>query len=154
MADWVNRGSYKDLSGDLLPGDPISALVPTSQHGGNQVWSQEHAMTAPGGPSGDLGNDLNEAVVVDPPEIEPANKTQIEPADDGKPQASGQSGYSPPAPAWGYRKPPETVRKPMLWQKPRSGMSSGRRRRRRACPSTPGSAPGEHAPHPARVTTR
>lgn len=111
--DWVNSGSYKDLSTDVLPGDPISALVPTSQHGGNQVWSQEHAMTAPGGPSGDLGNDLGEAVVVDPPEIDTSNTTVIKPADDGKPQASGQSGYSAPPPAWGYRQPPQTIRKPM-----------------------------------------
>lgn len=89
----------KDLS-SLLPGDPVSALVPTSQHGGNQVWSQEHAMTAPGGPSGDLGNDLNQAVVVSPPEIEPAGD-RIQPGDDGKPKARASTGKPGlPAPSW------------------------------------------------------
>lgn len=57
----------EDLS--RINGDPINAMIPTSQHGGNQVWAN-NAMTAPGGPSGDLGNDLNQAVVVDAPEID------------------------------------------------------------------------------------
>lgn len=88
----------EDLS-RLLPGDPVSALVPTSQHAGNQVWSQEHAMTAPGGASGDLGNDLNQAVVVHPPEVEASAK--IPPGTDGKPKArttAGKPGL--PAPSW------------------------------------------------------
>lgn len=87
----------EDLSG-LLPGDPVSALVPTSQHAGNQVWSQEHAMTAPGGASGDLGNDLNQAVVVHPPGVQTQQPTQ--PGEDGKPQAratAGDPGLSPPS---------------------------------------------------------
>jgi len=59
----------QDLT-NLLPGDPISALVPTSQHGGNQVADNSHAMTAPGGASGDLGNDLGTAVVIDSPVVD------------------------------------------------------------------------------------
>lgn len=88
MTDWVNNGSYKDLS-SVLPGDPISTLVPTSQHGGNQVWDQSHAMTALGGASGDLGNNLNQAVVVDAPEVEA--QPDIDPGDDGKPKATAGS---------------------------------------------------------------
>lgn len=37
----------QDLS-HLLPGDPVSCLVPTSQSGGNQVVSNANARTAPG----------------------------------------------------------------------------------------------------------
>lgn len=87
----------QDLSG--LLGDPVSALVPTSQHGGNQVCDNSHAMTAPGGASGDLGNDLGEAVVVHPPVVEAQPKRQ--PGDDGKPKARATAGEPGlPAPAW------------------------------------------------------
>jgi len=71
----------EDLS-HLLKPDPFSALVPTSQHGGNQVADNSNAMTAPGGASGDLGSGLNEAVVIDPPKVEVQPARQ--PSDTGK----------------------------------------------------------------------
>lgn len=95
-----------DLSSLLKP-DPISAMVPTSQHGGNQV-SANNAMTAPGGASGDLGNDLNEAVVVQAPVVETQQK--MPPSDDGKPQAKGQDWSPPGAPAWTKTTVPTVVR--------------------------------------------
>ena len=88
MADWVNNGSYRDLS-SVLPGDPISAIAPTSQQGGNQVWDQSHAMTAPGGESGDLGDGPNHPIVTGPPRIDAAK--QIPPGTDGKPKATAGS---------------------------------------------------------------
>lgn len=108
MADWVNKGSYQDLTDQVLPAGPVSALVPTSQHAGNQVWAN-NAMTAPGGASGDLGNDLDQAVVVAPPSIE--GQPAIEPGTDGKPQARGAAGslHFPP-PAWGKITAPGVVR--------------------------------------------
>jgi len=87
----------EDLS-HLLKPDPVSALVPTSQHGGNQVADNSNAMTAPGGASGDLGNDLGTAVVVNPPKVETQSKTQ--PGDDGMPQAAGENWSPPGAPSW------------------------------------------------------
>lgn len=106
MADWVNKGSYKDLSGSLDP-DPVSVTVPTSQHAGNQVWAN-NARSAPGGKSGDLGNDLNQAVVVDAPTVEVAGKVPV--SDDGKPQARGQDWTPPGSPAWKPTAVPETIR--------------------------------------------
>jgi len=108
MADWVNKGSYVDLS-TLLPGDPSSALVPTSQHAGNQVWAN-NAMTAPGGASGDLGNDLDQAVVVTAPKVETQSK--LPPSEDGKPQPKGQDWSPPGAPAWKSTTVPDVVRTP------------------------------------------
>jgi hypothetical protein len=93
--------------GSLLPGDPVSALVPTSQHAGNQVWSQEHAMTAPGGASGDLGNDLGQAVVVHPPDVETGEK--ITPGTSGKPPAKAGSLSAGP-PSWTRTTTPDVVR--------------------------------------------
>lgn len=86
----------QDLSNTLKP-DPISALVPTSQHGGNQV-SANNARTAPGGASGDLGNDLNEAVVIHAPVVEAQPK--IPPGTDGKPDAKGSDWTPPGPPSW------------------------------------------------------
>ena len=104
MADWVNNGSIRDIS-DLAK----DSLAVTSQHGGNQVWANT-AMTAPGGASGDLGNDLNEAVVVGPPSIE--MQSQIAPGTDGKPRArSGQGTPSPSPPDWGKTTIPDVVRR-------------------------------------------
>ena len=107
MADWVNKGSYADLSG-LLPGDKVSALVPTSQHAGNQVWAN-NAMSGPGGASGDLGNDLNQAVVVKAPTVE--TQDSFPPGDDGKPQASKHTDYTRPGPpGWKATTVPTVVR--------------------------------------------
>lgn len=98
MADWVNNGSYSDLSG-ILPGDPVSVLAPTSQEGGNQQSSNELAMTAPGSQPVDVLKDRS--VQVDP-KIVASNKAVIGPATDGKPQASEQAGQAGAArPAWG-----------------------------------------------------
>jgi hypothetical protein len=96
----------EDLSSLLKP-DPVSSLVPTSQHGGNQV-SANNAMTAPGGASGDLGNDLNEAVVVNAPVVETAPKNPAR--SDSKPDPKS---WSPPGPpAWGKTTSPDVVRNP------------------------------------------
>lgn len=102
MADWTNNGSCRDIS-DLAK----DSLAPTSQHAGNQVWAN-NAHTAPGGASGDLGNDLDQAVVVAAPVIE--EQPQIEPGTDGKPQARGSSAHLPGAPSWGKTSSPDVVR--------------------------------------------
>lgn len=105
MADWVNSGSYQDLT-KVLPADPISALAPTSQHGGNQIWAN-NAHTAPGGASGDLGNDLNEAVIVNAPVIEA--QPVIRPGSDGKPPAKAGP-YTPGTVTWSKTATPDGVR--------------------------------------------
>jgi hypothetical protein len=102
MADWVNNGSIRDIS-DLAK----DSLAPTSQHGGNQVW-QNTAMTAPGGASGDLGNDLDEAVVVKAPVID--MQPVIKPGTDGKPSARTGSGHTASEPSWGKTTSPNVVR--------------------------------------------
>jgi hypothetical protein len=54
--------NVQDVS-HLLPGDPISALVPTSQAGGNQVSSNANARTAPGSqPSTPFTSFANEVI--------------------------------------------------------------------------------------------
>jgi hypothetical protein len=98
----VNNGSIRDIS-DLAK----DSLSVTSQHGGNQVWAN-NAHTAPGGASGDLGNGLNQAVVVDAPTIE--MQAEIEPGTDGKPKAREGTGYAPGAPDWGKTTVPNVVR--------------------------------------------
>jgi hypothetical protein len=109
MADfeWTNNGSCRDVTSQVLPAGPVSALAPTSQHGGNQIWAN-NAHTAPGGNSGDLGNDLNEAVVVDAPVIEA--QPVIKPGTDGKPPARSSGSYTAPAPAWAKTSVPDVVR--------------------------------------------
>jgi hypothetical protein len=107
--DWDNKGSCKDLS-NLLPGDPISALAPTSQEGGNQQSSSADAMTAPGSPPVDNLRDDQNLVDVDP-KVSPSNKVVIEPSDDGKPPATEMVGYSPSRPAWAPTTTPHVVRK-------------------------------------------
>jgi hypothetical protein len=100
----------QDLS-SLLPGDPVSALTPTSQEGGNMRASNEEAMTAPGSqpvdvmhPAGDyFGND---------PAITATNKGAIPPGTDGKPQASSQRWTGPGTAAWSRTATPGVVRKP------------------------------------------
>jgi hypothetical protein len=111
MASWVNNGSYKDLTSSVLVKDPISVLAPTSQEGGNQQASNELAMTAPGSEPVNIVKDSNEDVQMDPT-IKATNASEIEPADDGKPQASGQrwSG-APAAPTWARTASPDVVRK-------------------------------------------
>lgn len=102
MATWTSSGSVQDLS-DLAK----NSLAVTSQHAGNQVWANS-AHTAPGGASGDLGNDLDQAVVVAPPVIE--EQPLLKPGTDGKPKARSSASYSPGAPAWGKTTTPDVVR--------------------------------------------
>jgi hypothetical protein len=102
----------QDLS-NLLPGDPISALVPTSQEGGNMRATNEQAMTAPGSPPVDVMQPAGEYFHNDPT-VSQSNADVITPASDGKPQASGQaSGYSPAPPAWKATSTPGVVRQAM-----------------------------------------
>lgn len=110
---WVNHGSCKDLS-HIQPVDPVTALAPTSQAGGNMLAQEgnDNAMTAPGSEPVDNLND-HQSQVHEDPTIVPSNSAEIEPADDGKPQASGQASYSAPPAAWKYRVIPDVVRKPM-----------------------------------------
>lgn len=111
MADWVNKGSYQDLSHGIFPVDPITALAPTSQAGGNMLAQEgnDNAMTAPGSPPVDeLQPRLSQ--VNEDPTITPANSAQIKPGDDGKPQASKNQGHLPPAPAWKATAKPDVVR--------------------------------------------
>lgn len=101
MADWVNNGSYRDIS-DLAEG----SIIPTSQQAGNQVWKNT-AMTAPGGASGDLGSDVGSPVVVDAPVLD--MQPEIAPGTDGKPKARGQ--YEPkPVDTWAKTTVPDVVR--------------------------------------------
>jgi hypothetical protein len=106
MADWVNKGSYADLSGALKP-DPVSVLVPTSQHAGDQIF-ENNAMTAPGGASGDLGWNVGAPVVSKAPVVE--TQQSVQPGEDGKPQAKGENWTPPGAPSWKPTTVPEVVR--------------------------------------------
>ena len=59
----------QDLS-NILPGDPVSCLVPTSQAGGNQVSSNANARTAPGSqPSTPFRSFDNEVIDHEPPAV-------------------------------------------------------------------------------------
>ena len=109
VAEWVSSSSCRDLSG-ILPVDPVSALVPTSQAGGNMLASNENAMTAPGSQPVDNLQD-HQSQVLEDPSIEVSNKAPIAPGTDGKPQASGQASYSAPKPAWERTTVPEITRK-------------------------------------------
>ncbi len=109
MADWVNKGSYQDLTSQVVKPDPVSVIAPTSQHGGDQIFAN-NAMTAPGGASGDLGWDPGGPVVSAAPKIETQSK--LPPSEDGKPQAKGQNWSPPGAPSWKSTTVPETVRTP------------------------------------------
>jgi hypothetical protein len=101
-AEWTNNGSIKDIS-DLAK----DSLATDSMHGGNQVWART-SMSAPGGASGDLGNDVGSAVVVSAPVIE--MQGEIEPGTDGKPKARNSSGHAPGEPAWAKTTSPNVVR--------------------------------------------
>lgn len=110
----------QDLSKVVFASDPISALVPTSQEGGNMRASNEDAMTAPGSVPVDVMQGPGEYFHNDP-NITVSNATAIQPASDGKQQASGQArGYSPGAPAWAPVNPPVVQRKPMTSANPPS----------------------------------
>lgn len=96
-----------DLS-HILPGDPITALAPTSQAGGNMMSDNKLAGTAPGSPPVDP---LPPAREQNDPKVTASNATPLQPGDDGKPDASKMTGYTPARPAWRPASPPQTVRK-------------------------------------------
>lgn len=109
----------QDLSKSVFAPDPISALVPTSQEGGNMRASNELAMTAPGSAPVDVMQPAGEYFHNDPA-MTTSNAEVITPGSDGKPQASGQAqGYAPAAPRWAPVNPPVVVRKPMTTRKSR-----------------------------------
>ena len=83
----------QDLS-SVLPGDPITALVPTSQAGGNMMSSNKQAMTAPGSEPVDPLPDRSEQ---GNPKVD-VSGSKRQPGDDGKPQP--KESYSAPHPAW------------------------------------------------------
>ena len=86
----------EDLT-SLLPGDPISALTPTSQAGGNVTTSNEYAMTAPGDvPAADHSSVKAVPIETTPPKIQQAGP-DIQPGTDGHPQ---QGEWSPGTPTW------------------------------------------------------
>jgi hypothetical protein len=95
----------QDLS-DLMPGGTVNCLTPTSQQGGNQIVSNELAMTAKGGqPSSPATSLTGEELDHKPPVVEsikvptgPPGPWHSRSKDDGAPD-SGAS-YSPPPPAW------------------------------------------------------
>jgi hypothetical protein len=88
----------QDLS-DLL-GDPVTALAPTSQAGGNQVFSNEAAHTAPGSlPASPATTADGQVIDHAPPKIA-VSGPEIPPGTDGKRQAKGQDWSAPGAPAW------------------------------------------------------
>ena len=81
-----------------LLGDPINSLSPTSQAGGNQIFSNAKAMTAPGSqPASPARSISGEEIDHDPPSIV-ASGSKIPPGTDGKPQP--KTTWSPSAPAW------------------------------------------------------
>jgi len=104
MADWVNNGSYQDLSNLAL-----KSLAVTSQEGGNMRASSEEAMTAPGSQPVDVMESAGHYFSNDPT-IEMTNDTQIKPGTDGKPKARGTAAPAPGAPDWGKTSAPNVVR--------------------------------------------
>lgn len=82
----------QDLSG-LLPGDPVTAIAPTSQAGGNMMSSNRQAMSAPGSlPTDPLPPEKEQG----DPEITASNGPSV--TKGGKDRHPGS--YSPSAPAW------------------------------------------------------
>jgi hypothetical protein len=98
LYDHVREATVQDLS-DLL-GDPVTALAPTSQAGGNQVFSNEAAHTAPGSlPASPATTADGQVIDHAPPKIA-VSGPEIPPGTDGKRQAKGQDWSPPGAPAW------------------------------------------------------
>jgi hypothetical protein len=95
----------EDLS-HLLPGDPITALAPTSQAGGNMMSDNKLAHTAPGSQPVDP---LPPAKEQADPEISASNSSQIKPGTTGKPDARA-GGMTASPPAWSKTTRPEVIR--------------------------------------------
>jgi hypothetical protein len=87
----------QDLS-NLLKPDPVTALAPTSQAGGNQIVSNANAQTAPGSQPAQPATSITGEVIDHNEPVIPASGPKIPPGTDGKPQP-GKT-WSPGAPAW------------------------------------------------------
>ena len=81
----------------------------TSQAGGNMLAGNEKAMTAPGSQPVDNLN-YHVSQMIEDPTVEDSNAVRIPPATSGKPQASGQQGFTARRPAWGEPVANEVVR--------------------------------------------
>jgi hypothetical protein len=101
MADWVNNGSYQDLSS--LAKD---SMWPTSQAGGNMQSDADTAMTAPGSEPVDPLPDRDHQG--DPHVEVPASS--MPPGTDGKARAASGDFTPPPRPAWGKTTRPAVAR--------------------------------------------
>ena len=88
----------QDLSS--LLSDPINALAPTSQAGGNQIVSNTNAMTAPGSVPAQPATSLTGEVLDHVPPTIVASGAKIPPGTDGKRQAKGEDWSPPGAPSW------------------------------------------------------
>lgn len=111
--EWTSHSSCKDLSDSVFPVDPITALAPTSQAGGNMLAQEgnDNAMTAPGSePVDNLDDHLSQ--VHEDPTITPSNKSEIEAGTSGKPNARTDS-VPAAKPAWVQTTVPDVVRKPV-----------------------------------------
>lgn len=97
----------EDLSGTVFPGDPITALVPSSMEGGNMASDNKLAMTAPGSQP---VTPLPPAKMQADPKITTSNSTQIQPGTNGKPRV--RTTWSPPEPSWGKTTTPDVARTP------------------------------------------
>jgi len=88
----------QDLSN--LLGDPVNVLAPTSQAGGNQVYGNDNAMTAPGSaPSAPATSADGEVLNHPAPKVTVTPGPKIEPGSDGKPRPRAGE-LSASAPAW------------------------------------------------------
>ena len=86
----------QDLSN--LLGDPINALAPTSQSGGNQIFSNENAQTAPGSQPASPAKSVNgEEIDHGAPEIV-ASRPRIPVGDTGQPEP--KDSMPPGRPTW------------------------------------------------------
>jgi hypothetical protein len=95
----------QDLS-HLLPGDPVTALAPTSQAGGNMMSDNKLAGTAPGSPPVDP---LPPAKEQADPKISVSNSVPVRPGTSGKPRA--ESGpLNPGSLSWTRTTTPDVIR--------------------------------------------
>jgi hypothetical protein len=95
----------QDLS-SILPSDPVTALVPTSQAGGNMTSDSKLALTAPGSEPVDP---LPPAKQQADPRVSPSNSRPVRPGTSGKPRAS--AGNLPRSrPSWSKTTTPEVIR--------------------------------------------
>lgn len=96
----------QDLTKTVFPGDPITALVPTSMAGGNMMSDNKLALTAPGSQPVDP---LPPAKEQADPKVSTSNSTPIQPGSDGKPRTRAGK-LAQGAPAWVKTTIPEVTR--------------------------------------------